>query len=63
MRVTVEQDIIFPNIPDEKVDALSAEPIFEKFRINPTPLTRRLVSCTGAEVNQLSTMSDQTCNP
>lgn len=30
MRVTVEQDVIFPNIPEDRLDAMQQEPIFQK---------------------------------
>lgn len=49
-RLTVEQDVIFPNIPEASVGALRKEPIFQKYSIDPGNLTRGLVSCTGAQV-------------
>lgn len=49
IRLTVEQNIIIPNIPDENLDAFLSEPILEKFTINPQPLQRALISCTGAQ--------------
>ncbi len=49
IRLTVEQNVIIPNIPDSRLEALLQEPILEKFRIDPAPLTRSLVSCTGAQ--------------
>lgn len=48
IRATVEQNFIIPYIPNENLEAFLAEPLLEKFSINPTPLTRSLVSCTGA---------------
>ena len=30
-RITVEQDVIFPNIPEDKLDAMQQEAIFEKY--------------------------------
>ena len=50
VRLTVEQDIIFPFIPNDKVEEMSAEPIFQKYLIEAGNLTRGLVSCTGAQV-------------
>lgn len=50
IRLTVEQDVIFPNIPEASVGALRKEPIFQKYSIDPGNLTRGLVSCTGAQV-------------
>jgi ferredoxin-nitrite reductase len=50
IRFTVEQNLIIPNIPDSRLDAFLQEPLLqERFSINPNPLNRALVSCTGAE--------------
>ncbi len=49
LRLTVEQNIIIPNLPDSRLEAFLAEPILQKFSINPQPLSRALVSCTGAQ--------------
>jgi len=35
-------------VPDERLDALRGEPLLERFRLDPQPLERKLVSCTGA---------------
>ncbi len=50
VRLTVEQDIIFPFIPNDKVEEMGKEPIFQKYLIEAGNLTRGLVSCTGAQV-------------
>ncbi len=49
IRFTVEQNIIIPNIHDSSLVFFLAEPLLEKFSIDPKPLTRSLVSCTGAQ--------------
>ncbi|MEB3340650.1 ferredoxin--nitrite reductase [Okeania sp.] len=49
IRLTVEQNVIIPNIPDSRLEAFLTEPILEKFSIDPEPLTRAVVSCTGAQ--------------
>lgn len=50
IRLTVEQNLIIPNIPDSRLEAFLNEPLVQKrFTINPKPLQRALVSCTGAE--------------
>jgi len=55
LRLTVEQNIILPNVKESDVDALLAEPILNtgKFRVprgeNDIPLSRGLVSCTGSQ--------------
>jgi ferredoxin-nitrite reductase len=49
IRLTLEQNVIIPNIPDSRLEAFLAEPLLEKFSPNPEPLTRALVSCTGSQ--------------
>ncbi|MBF2027619.1 MAG: ferredoxin--nitrite reductase [Oscillatoriales cyanobacterium C42_A2020_001] len=49
LRLTVEQNIIIPNVPDSRLAPLLNEPLLNRFSINPTPLVRSLVSCTGAQ--------------
>jgi ferredoxin-nitrite reductase len=49
IRLTVEQNVIIPNISDSRLTQFLAEPLLEKFSTNPEPLTRTVVSCTGAQ--------------
>ncbi|MEO0984764.1 MAG: ferredoxin--nitrite reductase [Cyanobacteria bacterium J06639_14] len=49
IRLTVEQNILIPYIPDSRLELLRQEPLLEKFSIAPSPLVRSLVSCTGAQ--------------
>lgn len=49
IRLTVEQNLIIPNVPDSHLDAFLAEPLLQRFSIDPNTLTRGLVSCTGAQ--------------
>lgn len=50
IRLTVEQNLIIPNIPDSRLDPFLKEPLIqERFTINPEHLNRGLVSCTGSE--------------
>jgi ferredoxin-nitrite reductase len=50
IRLTVEQNLIIPNIPDTRLEIFLEEPLLkERFLINPEPLQRALVSCTGSE--------------
>jgi ferredoxin-nitrite reductase len=55
VRFTVDENVVFPNVPDAKVAAMLADPLFgpDKFPV-PTPqsgisLATSLVSCTGAQ--------------
>ena len=47
IRLTVEQNLIIPYIANEKLEAFLNEPLLQQFPINPSTLTRSLVSCTG----------------
>ncbi|NMG10220.1 ferredoxin--nitrite reductase, partial [Brasilonema sp. UFV-L1] len=49
IRLTVEQNLIIPNIADSVLETFLTEPVLEKFTINPAVLMRSLVSCTGAQ--------------
>lgn len=49
MRLTVEQNILIPNIPNERIADLQLDPLFQKYSLDPKPLTRGLVSCTGSQ--------------
>lgn len=49
IRLTVEQNVIIPNIADTRLAAFLREPLLEKFSVQPSPLVRSLVSCTGAQ--------------
>lgn len=49
LRLTVEENVIIPNVPDSRLESLVTEPLLERFSIDPAPLTRALVSCTGAK--------------
>jgi ferredoxin-nitrite reductase len=49
IRLTIEQNFIIPNIPDSNLAIFLTEKLLEKFTINPEPLMRSLVSCTGAQ--------------
>jgi ferredoxin-nitrite reductase len=49
IRLTVEQNVILSNVPDSRIDALLQEPLLKKFCVEPSLLSRSLVSCTGAQ--------------
>lgn len=49
IRLTLEQNIIIPHVPDSRLETFLAEPLLQRFSINPDILTRGLVSCTGAQ--------------
>ncbi|CAN4112226.1 unnamed protein product [Withania somnifera] len=47
LRLTVEQNIIIPNIENSKTEALLKEPLLSKFSPDPPILMKGLVACTG----------------
>ncbi|MEO0933070.1 MAG: ferredoxin--nitrite reductase [Cyanobacteria bacterium J06641_2] len=49
VRLTVEQNVIIPNILDDNLQDFLTEPLLEKFSLSPQPLERALVSCTGSQ--------------
>lgn len=49
IRITVEQNLILPNVPTEKVEKLMKEPLLEKYSPSPSPLLANLVACTGSQ--------------
>ncbi|HEY9797237.1 MAG TPA: ferredoxin--nitrite reductase [Leptolyngbyaceae cyanobacterium] len=50
IRLTVEQNLIVPNIPDSRLRPFLEEPLLrDRFSIAPEKLNRGLVSCTGNE--------------
>lgn len=49
IRLTGEQNLIIPNVPDSLLPELEREPLLREFRPNPSPVMRGLVSCTGID--------------
>ncbi|GIX04882.1 MAG: ferredoxin--nitrite reductase [Planctomycetaceae bacterium] len=47
VRLTTTQNVIIPNIPAEKVTAFEQEPLLQELSLNPSPIMRGLVTCTG----------------
>ncbi len=47
--MTVSQNLVIPNIPEEKLGALFDEPIFKELPYDPSPIMRGLVCCTGSD--------------
>ncbi|MGH7383673.1 MAG: ferredoxin--nitrite reductase [Candidatus Rokuibacteriota bacterium] len=54
VRLTVDQNVIIPHVPDAKLGRLTAEPLLEKLRYDPPGVLRGLVSCTGIEFCNLA---------
>jgi nitrite reductase/ring-hydroxylating ferredoxin subunit len=49
IRITVGQNLIVPNVPDGRIGDLTAEPVLQELRYDPSEVTRGLVSCTGMD--------------
>jgi len=54
LRTTNTQNIIIPNVPDENLAGLLAEPLLEQFPIHPNQFVGHAVSCTGNEFCNLA---------
>jgi ferredoxin-nitrite reductase len=49
LRLTHQQNVLLPWIPNERVDALLSEPLVEDLSATPTLFSRGLQTCTGKE--------------
>jgi len=49
LRLTVEQNVVIPHVPDAHLEPLLQEPLLQKFSVAPGHLSRALVSCTGSQ--------------
>lgn len=49
LRLTVEQNLILPNVPASRLESLLQEPLLATFSTQPANLLRSLVSCTGSQ--------------
>ncbi len=54
IRLTVQQNLIVTNIPEEKLGALMEEPIVQELPFDPSPVMRGLVSCVGSDYCHLA---------
>lgn len=49
IRVTVGQNVVIANIPEHRIGAFSEEPLLKELPIDPSPVLRGLVACTGTD--------------
>jgi ferredoxin-nitrite reductase len=54
VRLTPGQNVLLPHVHDRAVGDLTAEPLLQVLRYDPTPIMRGLVSCTGIEFCNLA---------
>src|SRR5439155_26516791 len=49
VRLTIGQNLVIPNVPDNAVSRLRDEPLLNDFPVDPPGVIRGLVSCTGID--------------
>ncbi len=49
IRLTQGQNLIIPNVSDTNIGKLTAEPLLQKLRYDPSEVMRGMVSCTGID--------------
>ncbi len=54
VRLTPDQNVVIPHVPDPKVGDLTTEPLLKVLRYDPSEIMRGLVSCTGVEFCNLA---------
>ena len=54
VRCTTGQNLIIPNVPSERVEALFQEPLLRELAPAPSPFFRGLVACTGTDYCNLA---------
>ena len=47
LRLTVQQNVLIPNVPIDRLDTLLAEPLLQRHSPAPSAFRRAMVSCTG----------------
>jgi len=60
VRLTADQNVIIPNVPDARLGDLTVEPLLKTFRYDPPGVLRGLVSCTGVEFCNLAVIETKT---
>jgi NAD(P)H-nitrite reductase large subunit len=54
IRITTAQNLIVPNVPNERVHALTGDPLLKELSHEPSGAMRGLVSCTGIDYCHLA---------
>ncbi len=54
IRLSVQQNVIVPNIPEDKLGAFTQEPLLKELPFDPSPVMRGLVTCTGTDYCHLA---------
>ena len=54
IRLTTGQNVVLPGIPDSRLGDFEKEPLLKELPVNPSPVMRGLVSCTGNDYCHLA---------
>lgn len=54
IRLTMTQNAILPNVPDERLDSLLDESLLQEFTPRPSPFRRNVIACTGTDFCNLA---------
>src|SRR5262249_61358152 len=49
VRLTVQQNLVIPNIPEDRLGAFMDEPLLKDLPFDPSPVLRGLVACVGSD--------------
>jgi nitrite reductase (NADH) large subunit len=49
VRLTVQQNLVIPNVPEDRLGALTDEPLLAELPHDPSPIMRGLVACVGSD--------------
>ena len=60
LRLTVDQNVVIPHVPDSALSAFLAEPLLARLRPNPPAVWRSLVACTGNDYCHFSLIDTKT---
>jgi len=60
LRLTIDQNVVIPHVPDSALSALLAEPLLARLRPNPPAVWRGLVACTGNDYCHFSLIDTKT---
>jgi ferredoxin-nitrite reductase len=54
VRFTTAQNVIIPNVPEQRLGELQREALLEELSLTPSPFDRRLVACVGTDFCNLA---------
>jgi ferredoxin-nitrite reductase len=54
IRLTTQQNVLIPDIPEDRLEAFRGEPLLADLPVEPSPILRGLVACTGVDYCHMS---------